>query len=124
MMVTTAGPVESWAALQADPQARLVDVRTRTEWAQVGLPVLDGLILASWQYEDGRVNPAFLDELAAAGITPGQRVFFLCRSGVRSLAAAHAAEQAGYEVCVNVANGFEGRGGQGGWMAEGLPWRR
>jgi rhodanese-related sulfurtransferase len=50
---------------------------------------------------------------------------------VRSLAAAKAAEDAGYRHCYNVADGFEGpldpdnhRGGLAGWKVEGLPWRQ
>ena len=37
-MVENVTPPEAWAALRADPAARLVDVRTNAEWAYVGLP--------------------------------------------------------------------------------------
>ncbi|HZF36618.1 MAG TPA: rhodanese-like domain-containing protein, partial [Candidatus Angelobacter sp.] len=56
-------------------------------------------------------------------------IFFLCRSGARSRAAAMAMTQAGYARCYNIANGFEGnhdaerhRGKAAGWKADGLPW--
>jgi len=56
-------------------------------------------------------------------------VFFLCRSGVRSRAAAIALASAGWARCYNIAEGFEGgldearkRGALGGWRAGGLPW--
>ena len=78
-----------------------------------------------------QVNAAFVDQLKQAGFTPDQHVYFLCRSGVRSLAAAQAAQAAGFPHAYNVADGFEGppdgdghRGHLSGWKADGLPWRQ
>jgi rhodanese-related sulfurtransferase len=58
-------------------------------------------------------------------------VAFLCRSGVRSVAAAELVTAAGFARAYNVAEGFEGpvdgaghRGGAAGWKAAGLPWRQ
>ena len=126
-MVDNVTPEQSWAALLSDPAARLVDVRTVEEWRGVGVPDLEAagktLALVSWQFANGAVNPDFLDGLQGAGLEPGQTLYFLCRSGVRSMAAAHAAEAAGYAACFNVAYGFEGPQGSGmGWKADGLPW--
>ena len=57
-------------------------------------------------------------------------MLFLCRSGVRSIAAAQAATAAGITPAYNITEGFEGplddaghRGGAG-WKATGLPWRQ
>jgi rhodanese-related sulfurtransferase len=54
----------------------------------------------------------------------------LCRSGVRSVAAAQRATQLGIEA-FNILEGFEGdpdahahRGNVGGWRMRGLPWRQ
>ncbi len=126
-MVENIMPKDTWAALLADSQARLVDVRTQGEWDQVGVPDLaeagTAPVLVSWQHATGAVNPAFLAELRHAGVAPGQTLYFICRSGVRSMAAAHAAEAAGLGACFNVAYGFEGPQGTGtGWKADGLPW--
>ena len=71
----------------------------------------------------------FVDDLIAAGVTPGERpVIFLCRSGNRSIGAAEAATEVGIAPSYNVLDGFEGnlddqkhRGGTG-WKAIGLPW--
>jgi rhodanese-related sulfurtransferase len=127
---------ETYRLLTDEAAAVLVDVRTHAEWAYVGLPDLSALgkkvVTAQWStYPDGASNPAFLDELVAAGIAPDQPVLFLCRSGVRSVAAATAATAAGYAKAYNVLDGFEGpqdptghRGATGGWKAEGLPWRQ
>jgi len=127
---------DTYRLLADDPAAVLVDVRTHAEWAYVGLPDLSALgkkvVTVQWStYPDGASNAAFLDELAAADVTPDQPVLFLCRSGVRSVAAATAATAVGYTRAYNVLDGFEGapdaaghRGGTGGWKAEGLPWRQ
>ncbi|GFZ88155.1 rhodanese-like domain-containing protein [Elstera cyanobacteriorum] len=129
-------PQETWAALKGDPAAILIDVRTPAEWAYVGLPdvaPLGKLVLTvAWQtWPDGSQNPAFIAEAEAQGLKPGQSVYLLCRSGVRSLAAAKALTAAGFGPCYNIAGGFEGpldperhRGSLAGWKAEGLPWRQ
>ncbi len=121
-------PKDAWAALLADDRARLVDVRTDLEWERVGVPDLaqagTAPLLVSWQYPTGEVNPHFLAELRDAGAAPGQTLYFICRSGVRSRAAAQAAEAAGFGASYNVACGFEGpQGTRSGWRADGLPWK-
>jgi rhodanese-related sulfurtransferase len=135
-MVDNVSPKQSFEALLADPGAQLVDVRTDAEWQYVGIPDLreagKRAVLISWQYfPSGNVNARFVDELRDAGLSPEAPIYFLCRSGVRSLAAAREAEAAGFKLCFNVAEGFEGhpdaqghRGTQDGWKAAGLPWRQ
>ncbi|MGN6634837.1 MAG: rhodanese-like domain-containing protein [Oryzihumus sp.] len=128
-------PQDAYAALESDPAAVLVDVRTSAEWSYVGLPDLSGLgkrvVPVEWQrFPDGSVNERFLDQLRDAGVTEGAPIYFLCRSGVRSAAAAAAATRAGLGPAYNVADGFEGPlDGHGhrsvaGWKVAGLPWRQ
>lgn len=133
-----ASPEETWETLRAEPGAALVDVRTAAEWAFVGLPELSGtpaqLIRAEWQsYPSMQVNPDFVEEvergLQAAGSGRDAPIFFICRSGARSAAAAAAMTAAGYSRCFNVTGGFEGnrdtaghRGTIDGWKAADLPW--
>lgn len=135
-MVEDVTPLKVWAELQANPAAALCDVRTDAEWNFVGLPDLSALgkqpVLIPWQlYPTMQVNRAFADHLRQAGLTPEHHIYFLCRSGARSRAAAEAARAAGYPHVFNVATGFEGaldadghRGSVAGWRAEGLPWRQ
>jgi rhodanese-related sulfurtransferase len=135
-LVENVAPRAVWAALEADPQAQLVDVRTDAEWNYVGLPDLSEAgkqaVLIPWQvYPAMQVNGGFVDQLRQAGFTPEHRIYFLCRSGVRSVAAARAAQGAGFPHAYNIADGFEGppdaeghRGTAAGWKAEGLPWRQ
>jgi rhodanese-related sulfurtransferase len=135
-VVENVSPPKVWEALRSDPQAQLVDVRTDAEWSYVGLTDLAGAgkqpVLLAWQiYPAMQVNEAFVDQLKQAGFTPEHHIYFICRSGVRSLAAAVAAQAAGFPHVYNVADGFEGtpdgeghRGQLAGWKAEGLPWRQ
>ena len=135
-MVEDVAPKQVWEALLSKPNARLVDVRTDVEWAQIGVPDLSAAgkqpAMISWQVAPSmQVNSGFLDELKAAGITPEDNVYFLCRSGVRSAAAAQLAQAAGFPHVYNIANGFEGppdntgsRGNVAGWQADDLPWTR
>jgi rhodanese-related sulfurtransferase len=126
-------PADAYAGLQADPRALLVDVRTRAEWAYVGVPDVSGVgrdtLLIEWvTYPGGGPNPGFMDQLRGAGATEGRPVYFICRSGMRSRHAAEAATAAGLGPAYNVLDGFEGQldatrhRGVGGWKCDGLPW--
>lgn len=129
-------PREAWQLLQDDPRAVLVDCRTQAEWSYVGGPDTSGLgrahLSIEWQqYPTGRVNDRFVDQLREAlGDDRDAPLVFLCRSGVRSVAAARAATAAGLGSSYNVLDGFEGgldaegHRGRTGWRAEGLPWRQ
>ena len=135
-MVEDVAPEQAWQALADNPNAQMVDVRTDAEWTYVGLPDLSGLDkrvrLIAWQaFPTGALNPLFLQQLDSAGLKAADDIYFICRSGARSLAAAEAAQAVGYERVYNVADGFEGppdeqghRGGVAGWKAIGLPWRQ
>ncbi len=135
-MVENIGPHQTWEALRSHPGAKLVDVRTQMEWDTIGVVDMAGAgssaAYVSWQLAPSmQVNGAFIAEMKAAGIGPEDEIYFLCRSGVRSLAAAAAAREAGFAKSYNIDGGFEGppdatgaRGHLAGWQAEGLPWRR
>ncbi|MHA6878743.1 rhodanese-like domain-containing protein [Ralstonia pseudosolanacearum] len=125
-------PEETAALLAADPQARLVDVRTRAELDWVGAPQVPAsqFVHVEWnRYPGGVRNPDFLAELEAA-VPKNAPVLFLCRSAARSKHAAAAATQAGYALAMDVLEGFEGakdaaghRKTAEGWCFRGLPWQ-
>lgn len=126
-------PMEAYQALQNDPAAVLVDVRTPAELSHVGLPSLHeiGKQVATVPWHPELSQADLIDQLGGIGIAPEDPVFFLCRSGARSLNAAVLATHGGYSRAYNVSGGFEGpldreghRGGVAGWKAEGLPWRQ
>jgi len=128
----------AWQTLASHPGSQLIDVRTRAEWTYVGIPDLGTLgkraVLVEWQtFPDQSVDPRFAErlarELTVLGVQPNDDLFFICRSGSRSLAAAEAMAAVGYRACHNVGGGFEGplnderhRGSVGGWKMAGLPW--
>ncbi len=130
--------LEAWKRLESDPKAVLVDVRTRAEWAFVGVPDLSRIdrdvMLIEWQtFPDSRIAADFTERLEAAlaakGIEKSTEIFFICRSGGRSQMAADAMTAAGYHRCRNVMEGFEGpldasrhRSQIGGWKFSGLDW--
>lgn len=141
--MTYAGDVsccECWEVLKTERHALLFDVRTNVEWIFVGIPDLSQInkevILVDWQqFPNMTVNPSFterVNEQVKANIGSEQaKLYFLCRSGVRSIAAAEALTAHGHEGAFNVLHGFEGnpdqngqRGNLQGWKHDGLPWRQ
>ncbi len=121
-------PREVHELIQQNPQARLVDVRTRAEWDWVGR--VPGSLLIEWNfYPDGQRNAQFIEQLESQVPKTDAPVMFLCRSGNRSHSAALVATQAGYPNCFNVLEGFEGdkdaqghRNSSNGWRVARLPW--
>ena len=138
MSVYEATPTETWDALSTDPLAILVDVRTQPEWAYVGLPDLSGLsksaMLIEWaSFPTMARNEKFAETLfEQCGETKPSAIYFLCRSGVRSLRAATLIAEMDRGIkCVNVTGGFDGdrnefghRGTVNGWKFSELPWHQ
>lgn len=117
----------AWQWLQ-NGEAVLVDVRTDAEREWVGK--VPGAIAVAWKQWPGMAaNPNFDAQLRAA-VPEGKKVVLLCRSGVRSVAAALRATGLGIEA-YNILEGFEGdvdangqRGHLSGWRKRGLPWNQ
>lgn len=135
-MIEELSPRQVWEALMSNPDAALCDVRTSAEWSFVGVPDLSQTgkqpVLIQWQvFPSMQPNPKFIEAMTQANLNPGCHVYFLCRSGGRSMSAAQAAHAAGFKHVYNVKDGFEGpldarahRGGIAGWKHEGLPWKQ
>ncbi len=120
-------PEMAWQWVQ-DGRAVLVDVRTDAEREWVGF-VPGALGLAWKQWPGMALNPHF-DEGVRQAAASGRALLMLCRSGVRSIAAAQRATELGARA-YNVLEGFEGdpdaeghRGRLGGWRKRGLPWKQ
>ncbi|MCZ8253245.1 MAG: rhodanese-like domain-containing protein [Hylemonella sp.] len=120
-------PQLAWAWVQSG-EGVLIDVRTDAEREWVGF--VPGAVGLAWKQWPGmQLNTAF-DSGLRASVLPGKKALMLCRSGVRSIAAARRATELGLEA-YNILEGFEGdpdehaqRGRKGGWRFHGLPWRQ
>ena len=120
-------PALAWQWVQAG-NAVLVDVRTDAERAWVGQ--VPGAKVVAWkQWPQMLMNPDFDTQLQAV-VPSGSKVLLLCRSGVRSVAAAQRATELGLQA-YNILEGFEGdldangqRGKLNGWRYRGLPWQQ
>lgn len=135
-------PEEAWDGLSKDGNAVLVDCRTSYEWESIGLPDLSRLgqqvVTTEWRRAPAmQINPDFESQLEAAiGERQPERIYFVCRSGQRSMEAATIFQASLSSngvacVCINVSEGFEGipdedgiRGRINGWQARGLPWTK
>jgi sulfur dioxygenase len=119
-------PELAWKWVQTG-EAVLVDVRTDAEREWVGF--VPGAVPVAWKQWPGMaMNPTFDQQVRDAAA--GRKLVLLCRSGVRSIAAARRATELGLEA-YNILEGFEGdpdaeahRGHKGGWRHRGLPWRQ
>jgi rhodanese-related sulfurtransferase len=109
-------------------EAVLVDIRSDAERDWVGF--IPGSVALAWKQWPGMtMNPQF-DAAIQAAVPAGKKAVLLCRSGVRSIAAAKRATELGLQA-YNILEGFEGdpdthahRGNKGGWRMRGLPWRQ
>ena len=124
-----AGDVSAHLAWQwvSSGEAVLVDVRSDAEREWVGF-VPDAVPVAWKQWPGMAMNATFDQQIQDAA---GEKALvLLCRSGVRSIAAAKRATELGLKA-YNILEGFEGdpdgsaqRGRRGGWRYRGLPWRQ
>lgn len=120
-------PQLAWQWVQAG-EAVLVDVRSDAEREWVGF--VPGATALAWKQWPGMTPNAGFDDGIRQAAAGGQKLVLLCRSGVRSIAAAKRATELGLQA-YNILEGFEGdpdadahRGRKGGWRFHGLPWRQ
>ena len=120
-------PELAWQWVQ-EGRALLVDVRSDAEREWVGW--IPGALGLAWKQWPGMaLNPQF-DAGVQQAQASGKPLLMLCRSGVRSIAAAQKATELGAQA-YNILEGFEGdpdssghRGHLGGWKHRGLPWKQ
>jgi rhodanese-related sulfurtransferase len=115
-------------ALWQSGEAVLVDIRSDAEREWVGF--VPGAAVVAWKQWPGMAINSEFDNNLKAVVPAGKKVLLLCRSGVRSIAAARRATELGMQA-YNVLEGFEGdpdaqsqRGKVGGWRKRGLVWRQ
>ena len=120
-------PALAWQWMQAG-EGLLVDVRTDAEREWVGF--VPGALALAWKQWPGMAMNAEFDAGLISAVPAGFKVLMLCRSGVRSIAAAQRATELGLQA-YNILEGFEGdpdavgqRNQISGWRQRGLPWRQ
>ena len=119
--------------MNENPEAVLIDVRTRAEHKYVGFP--DNSILIPWFDEpDLESDPdtfyeSVLDALSDCNDAMDTELILICRSGFRSNEALKCLQSKGFTCVSHVASGFEGdldendhRGNLNGWRNDGMPW--
>lgn len=135
---TNVTPQEAYNML-ASGQAIMIDVRTPEEYAWVGHPgknklgegieIASAVINIAWEIEKpGKgyeliVNNLFTVDVAALNLASNQPIITICRSGVRSVAAAQALEAEGYTSLYNLVGGFEGGADSKGYRTKPAGWK-
>jgi sulfur dioxygenase len=109
-------------------QGVIIDVRTDAEREWVGM--VPDAVPNQWKVWPGMQLNSNFDATLRQSVPPYSKALMLCRSGVRSIAAARRAMELGIEA-YNILEGFEGdpdtdghRGRRSGWQFHGLPWRQ
>ncbi|MFM8609130.1 MAG: rhodanese-like domain-containing protein [Burkholderiaceae bacterium] len=124
-------PREAWEWLQQQHEPLFVDVRMEIESMYVGRPPHVEHV-AWYEYPELTPDPPrFVAQVERLAGRKDRPVLLICRSGVRTKAAAEALEAAGFSNVAHVLHGFEGdldehfkRSTLNGWRFEGLPWEQ
>ena len=84
---------ECFDILKVEESSRLIDVRSSLEWQNDGYADLKSIgkktHLISLTNEDHSPSINFIDQINDLGIKPENKIFLVCRSGIRSLHAAN-----------------------------------
>jgi len=113
--------------LETNPNSVVLDVRTKEEWNGVGKPDAESLnsktfFISLLLGPDRQKNENFIKDFLQKKISKKDNILVICRSGVRSMAAAKLLQQEGYKNLVNISDGFEGNPATGdGWKKSNLP---
>ena len=113
--------------LKTNPNSVVLDVRTEEEWNGVGKPDAESLNSKTFFISlligvDRKKNENFIKDFLQKKISKKDNILVICRSGVRSMAAAKLLQQKGYKNLVNISDGFEGNPATGeGWKKSNLP---
>jgi rhodanese-related sulfurtransferase len=128
VVIEEKAPEDVATALESDPQAVYLDVRTEGEFVQGHVPRALNIPVAEQVPATGTMapNPDFMS-VVRASISLGATVYCGCASGPRSRHAVTLLQHAGYTDVSNVTSGFSGvvdplgRVLEPGWTARGLP---
>jgi rhodanese-related sulfurtransferase len=120
-MISQTTPEEAAKALEKNPDAVYLDVRSEAEF-QAGHP--KGAYNVPVVFFDAARRPVPNDDFARvvqAVFPAAKKLLVGCQSGVRSQRAAEILQSLGYQEVNNVQGGFGGAAGVRGWKDSGLP---
>ena len=120
-MIKNINANECFKALKESENSKLIDVRTDFEWKSNGYADLTSINqkvnLITWVDENGNINEDFIEEVKKLDIKKDAKLFFICKSGVRSNHAGnYINENLISENIFNVEGGMEF-----GWKVNNLP---
>jgi len=128
--VNSITPKQAHHILQSNSNAKLIDTRTLIEFSFVGHPI-DAIHVPLKRPPQWETLIDFVSNIEKEIPNKSTPIVLMCRSGVRSMAAAVLLAEAGYQELYNMEEGFEGdkdknnhRGTLGGWRFHGLPWEQ
>ena len=112
---------ECFDILKVEETSRLIDVRTNYEWQNDGYADLESIgkkvHLISLTNEDHSHSANFINQINDLDIKTENKIFFICRSGIRSL---HAGNLLSEDFITNEIFNVEG-GMEYGWKLLNLP---
>ena len=112
---------ECFDILKVEETSRLIDVRTNYEWQNDGYADLESIgkkvHLISLTNEDHSPSANFINKINDLDIKTENKIFFICRSGMRSL---HAGNLLSEDFITNEIFNVEG-GMEYGWKLLNLP---
>lgn len=128
--ITSVSPIEAYEILSQQEGAQLIDTRTTIEYSFLGHPI-GAIHIPLKRPPTWEVLPDFVSKVEKQAPDKQTPLVLMCRSGVRSMAAAKLLAEAGYTTLYNMEEGFEGdkdennhRGTLGGWRFHNLPWEQ
>ena len=125
MKVKSVNSLDTNSLIKINIDSVVIDVRSSKEWEERGIPQIEPpLILLTWRLLPNMIiNQDFEKTLINQIPDKTKNLFFLCKSGVRSLEAANFVAKLGYINCHNISDGFEGSSSGLGWKNNNLPWQ-
>ena len=96
--------------------SHLIDTRSDVEWKTTGIPDLSSINKKAYLINWGPVlDQTFFEQykkFLLNSFNQKDSLFFICRSGSRSLMAAKFATEFGFEHCFNIYDGFDNENNQ------------
>ena len=107
---------DAFDILTKKPNSYLIDTRSDLEWKTTGIPDLLSINKETYLINWGPVlDQSFFEQykkFLLNNFNQTDSLFFICRSGSRSLVAAKFAIEFGFEHCFNIYDGFDNENNQ------------